>query len=60
VTHSVNQTDISVTYWPTGSHYRAALQVTVRLGKNPSQEEHLAWQAFLVAIKRLKEAVEQD
>lgn len=54
---SVNRTRISVTYAPSGSHYRAVVQVTVRLGKNPSQEEHLAYQSFLAAIQQFKEAV---
>jgi hypothetical protein len=57
VDRSVNQTRVSVAYAPSGSHYRAVLQVTVRLGKNPSPEEHLAYQAFLAALQRFKEEV---
>lgn len=48
----VNATTIVVVYKGSGRYDRATLQITIRLGKSiPSEEEHLAFQNFLEALR---------
>jgi len=53
---SANNTRIFVSHKPavhhdrTGKVYRPVLQVTIHLGANPSDEEHLIRQRFLAAL----------
>jgi len=56
----VNNSTIAVVYYPATSRERAQLIVTVRVGKNQLDEEHIAFQNFLMAVKRLQDAVGQN
>lgn len=53
----VNYTSVTVVYKPRFSHERAILQVTVRPGFVQDEVEHIAFQNFLVAVRRLQESV---
>jgi hypothetical protein len=56
----VNQTHVWVVWSPSDPYGRSVIQVTVRIGKHRSEEEHLALQNLLAAVMRLKEAVRWD
>jgi hypothetical protein len=52
----VNHTDVSVDYYIARPNRRAVLKVTVHIGEIRSDEEHIAFQRLLTAIKLLREA----
>jgi hypothetical protein len=51
-----NYTDVSVDYFPERPNKRPVLKVTVHIGAIRSDEEHIAFQRLLTAVKLLKEA----
>lgn len=57
IRRDANYTSVTVVYVAHHSHERPAIQVTVRPGLVQDELEHLAFQNFLAAVKRLKDAV---
>jgi len=53
---NANRPSVCVVYGPPSRTSRGVLQITYHMGKNPSDAEHLARQALLEAVKRLKDA----
>jgi hypothetical protein len=54
----VNHTSVTVVWWPaTGgnNHPRGTIQITVHPSKQMGEEEHIAFQNLLSAVKRLQE-----
>lgn len=50
-----NRTDVFVVYNPKGERHRSVLQITIRQGKDPSVEEHIAMQRLLYAVFELQQ-----
>jgi hypothetical protein len=57
---SVNATSVQVVYCPGRPKDRAVLQITIHRGKRLSDDQHLAFQNLLAAVKRLQDSVSRD
>lgn len=51
---SANNTTVRVIYVRPDELHRAVVQITIHLGKNPSEEQQVAYQNLLYSIKRLQ------